>query len=313
MFIVKLQGGLGNQLFQYALGRKLALRQNMELRLDLSEYQTGSDLRPAGLESFSRKMTLYRLRVDAPQASAADILQMADRYNNRGSVARMVRLLRRWIAPRFRFPATHIREASYRFDPSVLSCGEGAYLDGFWQSYRYFEDIADVLREEFRPKDQAIELYAEDYVERLRRQGGALVALHIRRGDLAHATEIIGDDSLVYGRPVSTDYIERAMACFPVHSQFLVFSDTAKDVDWCRRHVRGQKVHFSEGHEDIVDLNIMSRCDHNIIANSTFSWWAAWQNRRPGRRVIAPSRWSTPGSPNQMPLDDLIPAQWELI
>ena len=313
MVIVHISGGLGNQMFQYAMGRQLALLRHADLKLDLSEYRSGNDRRAAGLEAFTRKVGLHSLRISAAEASPAEKARLADPHTRGTVFSRFALRSIRRILPGFLFPASHLREKHYRFDAGVTNGGGDVYVDGFWQSYRYFQGISDIIREEFRPADAGIEDYARKYVEKLKEPGGSVVGLHVRRGDLAHAHEILKKTSIVHGSPVSTDYISAAMAHFDESARFLVFSDSAADIDWCRKNVRSDRLYFSENHTDLVDMNIMSRCDHNIIANSTFSWWAAWLNQTPGRRVIAPGIWHSPGAPSAIPLDDLIPADWEIV
>lgn len=218
------------------------------------------------------------------------------------------------ILPNFGWPRTHFVEHCNRFDPELLKLDGNNYLEGFWQSPRYFADIELIIRSEFVPRDAAITKYARDYVARLRSDGaGPIVALHVRRGDLAHAHEVLKQSHKLHGPPVTTDYIREAMQRFSFPCRFLVFSDSAKDIGWCKQNIHAESLHFSEGHEEVQDFVIMSACDHQIVANSTYSWWAAWLNPNPTKRVIAPRRWSAPESHGQMVTDDLIPDSWELI
>ena len=147
----------------------------------------------------------------------------------------------------------------------------------------------------------------------LRPDGAPVVSLHVRRGDLAHAVEKLDDRGLVYGGPVGLEYINAAMRHFDATCHFLVFSDTVADIEWCRQHIHGPHVHYSSGHTDMEDFALMSACDHHIIANSTFSWWAAWLDPKPGKRVIAPRQWGFPDARFKMVPDDLIPPEWQLI
>jgi glycosyl transferase family 11 len=315
MVIAFICGGLGNQMFQYAMARRLARHRNVELKLDLSEYRAGADQRPAGLEEFRRQVGLYKLSVTAPAASAAEIAQYKDPYAGATTAARIVRRLRR-LKPGFLWPATHFKEKQYRFDPAALELPGDVYVDGFWQSEKYFSDVADAIRAEFAPKDAEIRQYARQYVEQLRaggEPGDKIISLHVRRGDLARAAEELNDARLVHAKPVSLDYISAAMARFGPECRFLVFSDSGRDIDWCKRNIPSSRLAFSEGHSDIQDMAIMSACDHHIIANSTFSWWAAWLDARPGTRVVAPKVWANPGAMLQMVPDDLVPDRWELL
>jgi hypothetical protein len=306
-----IHGGLGNQMFQYAMGRRLAHAHGVELKLDLTNYGGTTD-RPTELQAFTRKFRLDELCMIATPASKAEIARLKDRYGDSGSISRLVRRLRK-VRPNLFWPKTDVRESQYRFDPALLYPGGDAYLFGIWQSPKYFAGAEDVIRADFRPKDPAIAAYADDYVNRLRTLGGPVVSLHVRRGDMAYAIERLRRDDLVHGPPVGTDYLQSAMSRFGSECRFLVFSDSPPDIDWCRQNIRASRLHFSEGHSDIQDLSIMSACDHNIVANSTFSWWAAWLNQRPGRRVVSPKQWASDNSPRPMPTDDLIPDGWETI
>jgi hypothetical protein len=317
MVIAFLCGGLGNQMFQYAAGRRLAAVWQVELKLDLSAYRGGTDQRPAGLEAFGRRIRVFDLSITATEASPAEIARLRDRFNKPTTRDRIVRQLRR-IKPKLLWPASDVQERGYRFDPSVLDAPSDAFVHGFWQSEKYFADVAPLIRREFTPKDPAVIRYAQDYVSRLRETGGPIVSLHVRRGDLAAAHESLKKANIVHGKPISLDYIRAAVARFDAGHRFLVFSDSAKDIDWCRQNLRGNgiptdRLLFSDDHSDIQDMAIMSACDHHIIANSTFSWWAAWLNPHPETRVIAPSVWSPPGTPKAIVTDDLIPAGWEMI
>lgn len=317
MVIAFICGGLGNQMFQYAAARRLAHVQNGELKLELTAYQGGADQRPAGLEAFRRRVGIFDLCVTATEATPAEIARLKDPFTRPTTRDRIVRQLRRFNRDLLR-PTTDIRERGYRFNPAVLDLRGDIYLHGFWQSEKYFADVAPLIRQEFAAKDPAIGQYAEDYVRKLRQSGGPIVSVHVRRGDLAAAHEGLNKPQIVHGKPVSLEYIGSAIARFGADHRFLVFSDSSKDIDWCRQNLVGQgipadRLLFSEGHSDIQDMAIMSACDHHIIANSTFSWWAAWLDPNTNKRVIAPSVWSPPGTPNAIVTDDLIPPAWEML
>ena len=309
-------GGLGNQMFQYAAGRRLAARRGAALRLDLSDYRTGADDRGPAFAGYRRPVRLYELRVTAPAADDAQTTALADRYRTASTRDRLVRQLRKVVGRGFLWPASHVLERNFRFDPAVLNLTGDVYLQGFWQSWRYFADEADLIRAEFRPKDATIALDASAFVGHLRSLGGPVVSLHVRRGDLAHATETLRDPKLVYGPPVGLTYLAAAARRFGPDARFLVFSDSADDIAWCRANLPAAvpdptRLHYSDGCSDLADMARMSACDGHVIANSTFSWWAAWLADRPGKRVVAPRRWGHPTS--GMVTDDLIPPAWEQV
>jgi hypothetical protein len=317
MIISQLSGGLGNQMFQYAAGRRLAQRRDAAHKLDLRNFRSGSDIRPSGLEEFTRKLKIRELSITSGEASEAEIARLRDPYDARTLGGRIVRRIRR-VVPGFLYPASDVREKTYTFEPRILDLPDGAYLEGYWQSWKYFADIETLLRAEFAPKDPAIAAYTREYLDRLRAQGGAVVALHVRRGDLAKAHEVLKDAKSVHGAPTGVDYLYAAMKKFDTAARFLIFSDTPADIQWCRDNIKpdwigADRLHFSDGHSDIQDLSLMSACDHNIIANSTFSWWSAWLNANPSRRVISPRQWSVPGGHVKIVVDDLIPPSWEML
>jgi hypothetical protein len=309
MVITQITGGLGNQLFQYAMARRLAIRHNTDVLLDTSSYGPNGEERPVELAAFNRALGLCNFRIKARVAAPAEILQLRDNFYRATTRDRLVRQLRRaW--PRFLWNTSHVIERQYRFQPEALNWPDNVYLQGFWQSPLYFQDIAALIREEFKVIDDSLSSSAKAAVERLKAQHGEVVSLHVRRGDLAHAHENLGRNNITHGAPVTTEYITHAMARFEPDTCFFVFSDSPKDIEWCRQNVRAKNLEFSSAESDLWDLTAMTYCDHHIIANSTFSWWAAWLNPKSNKRVVAPGVWSSPFSGSKMLPDDLVPSDW---
>jgi hypothetical protein len=318
MIISFICGGLGNQMFQYAAGRRLAVHHRTKFKLDLREYRGGTDAVRRGLEQFTRPVRLFELSVSATAATDHEIFQLRDRFGSSSFRDRIVRNIGRRLKPNWLWPASHFQETRFVFDPAVMDLLDQTYLDGYWQSWKYFDDIVPVIRREFAIKDPTIAGFAKSYADDLRKAGDPIVAVHVRRGDLAHAAETLKSAAGVYGLPVGLPYLRAAMNRFGRGHRFLVFSDTAADIAWCRANlvfdeIPADRFAFSEGHTDLQDMALMSACDHNIIANSTFSWWSAYLNTTPGRRVVAPSVWSFTTGPKKMVPDTLIPPDWELI
>ncbi len=312
MIVAFLTGGLGNQLFQYAMARRLAVLRNTTLLLDTSGYESSGERRPAELSAFARRLSLNQFRISARIATHDESQRLKDEFLKSSTRDRLVRVIRRY-RPGFLWKASHIVERSYRFQADALSFPDEVYLQGYWQSEKYFADIAPLIRQELRPVDEPLQLSAKRAVEGLRDRYGQVVSLHVRRGDLAHAHETLGKRNITHGAPISYGYIERAMEQFGDDACFFVFSDSQKDIQWCQQNIRAKCIEFSTAESDVWDFLAMSCCDHNIIANSTFSWWAAWLNEQPGRRVIAPRTWSAPEAPTSMPIDDLIPESWTVL
>ena len=187
------------------------------------------------------------------------------------------------------------------------------YLHGFWQSPKYFEDIAPLIRQELQAADASILESAMAAVQKLKSRFSAVVSLHVRRGDMAYAHEKLGEKTMLHAVPLKMDYIARAMAEFEPETCFFVFSDTPKDIAWCRENIHVKNLEFSKAESDLWDFAAMTLCDHHIIANSTFSWWAVWLDTKPGRRVVAPKVWSLPDASLPMVIDDLLPPDWLVI
>ena len=155
-------------------------------------------------------------------------------------------------------------------------------LEGYYQSEKYFNSIKEVIKESFSFQEIIIKSTIEKNKEILSLTQPK-VSIHLRRGDYL---------KLPNHHPVLTlDYFERAKLKFPENSVYIVFSD---DIGWCKDNFPKGNYFFVEGQSDIEDLCLMSLCDHNCIANSTFSWWGAWLNPNPNKIVVAPKKWFGP-------------------
>ena len=203
-------------------------------------------------------------------------------------------------------------------------CQISTNIHGYFQSEKYFKDIEYIIRREFEIADPAKDKYTTEYIQNIRNKypNKQIVSLHIRRGDNVPSDGQVNINDKVLGsiRPdkenfhplLSDDYINTSRKMFD-NCVFLVFSDTDKDIEWCKENIGGDSLLFSEKHDDITDFSLMSKCDHNIIANSSFSWWAAWLNKNPDKVVVAPkSRWFGKSLAHHN-LDDLFPEEWKLL
>ena len=292
MIIVKLTGGIGNQMFQYAAARRMSYVNNTQLQIDLGWFNE------SGL-SANRKYELKVFNVIGKIATPSNILALKTRRQNPLS-RRLPNFLKKTV---FNTNQTHIIEKYFNFDPAILNVKDNIYLDGYWQSEKYFIDIEQIIRKEFTFKN--------DPTERNREASDAIVtaesvAVHIRRGDyvtLAQANAFHGLCPPEYYQLAVEEIAKQVNK--PV---FFVFSD---DIEWVRDNVKlDYKTIFidhnnpDQGYED---LRLMSLCKHQIIANSSFSWWGAWLNPSPNKIVIAPRIWFRKASQDTR---DLIPSTW---
>lgn len=292
MVITKLIGGLGNQMFQYATGRRLAHVLGAELKLDIT-----------GFDNYKRRAySLEYFNIQENLASAEDVATL--RTLKRGIVERV-------LAKVLHKRSTHIREKHFHFDPNILNLSDGVYLDGYWQSEMYFADIAQIIRDEFTVKAPQTGRNKE-----LAKQIGSCesVCLSIRRGEYVTDPRI----NKVHG-VLDLDYY---WACVQEltktvkNPHFFIFSD---ELEWARRNLRLSYDATFVGHNNNrpdqpnQDLSLMSQCKHHIIANSSFSWWGAWLNPRKDKMVFAPKQWFGKEQKASKRTDDLLPATWILL
>jgi hypothetical protein len=285
---MRLQGGLGNQLFQYAAGRRIAHNNDTTLKLDISWFEKESP----------RRYTLNHFNIIENIASSREIslLKMSD--NNPLNIAR-------GLAERLKpyYKRSTIREKFYQFDPRILDVGPDAYLDGYWQSEKYFKDISEIIRREFTFKHEPEKENACLARHILETES---VGIHIRRGDYAcnpTINQVHGLCSLgYYSRAIEklTDEISKP--------NFFVFSD---DPQWARENLElahpAMFVINNSNDKGYEDLRLLSLCKHHIIANSSFSWWGAWLSNNKDKMVFAPAKWFNSG---EFDTRDLIPASW---
>ncbi len=304
MIVVRIYEGLGNQLFQYAMGRAVAERHRTGLRVDASWFE--SDQGGATRGSAKRQYKLGAFHIEAPPASRRELAYCRGTSSTLSrAVDKVLRLGRRELAQQ-------VVENGMWYQPELADTGPNAYLVGFWQCERYFAPVAQVLRREFRLRETPDVAAARAQAAAWRADGGApLVAVHVRRGDLVPFMRD-GKEVKNHGPPTSAAFVRAAMRLYPAGSRFVVVTDPA-DRPWCERHVVGDDVVYYRGPTDLADFAMLQACDHNVIANSTFSWWAAWLNPNPAKRVVVPTPWFWPDGPAWRTSNDLVPEHWTVL
>lgn len=294
MIVVKLKGGLGNQMFQYAAARRLAMRHGTELMLDLSWLSNSP------VDATPRSFELGNFNITA---------KFAETVHVSGQTVSLKPFGKNWFSqllvkhPPQESTLKVLHESHFQFDVALLAAPDHVCLDGYWQSERYFLDEADAIRQDFtlkRKLDERNGLFAEA-INKVQ-----AVSVHVRRGDYVNNPSV----SSFHGT-CSTAYYRTAMEMvgqqFP-NPHFFVFSD---DIQWCREHINSSHqmtfVDSNNLENACMDLQLMSLCRHHVIANSSFSWWGAWLNPRPDKLVIAPMRWF---NDSMIDTSDLTPASW---
>ena len=276
MIYSRLHGRLGNQMFQYAAGAALAHRVGVPLALDW---------RRADAKGEGRLTDIFDLPVAKPE-------RMPPGQDARPLAYAAWRLLGR--RPKFR------REKGLGYNPAFETWRDESYLHGYWQSQRYFENIRVHLHKVFTVVPPMSSANAEMAA---RIASIPSVALHVRRGDYVALGATAACDQAYYDRALAavTNGLDQPPTVF-------VFSD---DPTWARDNleVPFEKVIVDLNGPDTAyeDMRLMSLCQHNIIANSTFSWWSAWLNTTPGKRVVAPTRWVLNADQHN---PDILPEDW---
>ena len=281
MVIVQLTGGLGNQLFQYAAAKALAIRNNAAVKLDISGFETD------GLRNFE----LDRFSISASIASETEISRLK-------ATTSFSRLIERWKPfPNRRF----YKEPFFHFDPDFFRLRSPVYIKGYFQSEKYFKQIEPVLRREiilknaFRPEVRQMAVKLKEHQS---------VAIHIRRGDYTKSAvnSYHGLLPLSYYREAIETIRSRVY-----EPKLYLFSDAPEMVKEALNLEEVQIISGTITNDHFEDLYLMSQCRHTIIANSSFSWWSAWLNDYEEKIVIAPTAWFNEGPRDTQ---DIIPERW---
>jgi hypothetical protein len=292
MIIANIIGGLGNQMFQYACGRALSLRNCTPLQLATDQFDQ------YGRHNGAELLKVFDINVTVAKA---DELALFMGIRSNPKVRRLLgHSLFSWM-----IGGNWCSEPHFDYWPGIQQVRHPVYLQGYWQSEMYFSEVADVIRQDFTFRG---ELDALDLSVRKRMASGPCASLHVRRGDY-----LKGKFKRFYASCSVGYYVDAVRLLrdrFPGIRLF-AFSD---EPDWVARHLAPEIgsieiVSHNSGVRSANDMRLMSLADHHVIANSSFSWWAAWLNPRKEKLVIAPKTWFADG--RQTPT--LLPSSWVTI
>lgn len=285
MIIVKLMGGLGNQMFQYAFGRNLALKHNTRLILDINWYNDPNN-------SLYRSYALGVFNIPEKFASTRQIT----RYTSANSLIHF-KFIRQF------FPSVRvIKEPHFHFSEDTLNSPDNSYLVGYWQCAKYFSDIRYILLRDFSFKnkpDKSNQIWLELI------SNSTSVSMHIRRSDYVN-----NPTTNKFHGTCNLEYYKKA--CMVIEEKFkspeyFIFSD---DIEWVKANTSfTNPCHFIDHNTSrpSEDLRLMIQCKHHIIANSSFSWWGAWLAENEDKMVIAPEKWILTTLHSAK---DVIPSSW---
>ena len=281
MIIIKIIGGLGNQMFQYSFYRSL---QNNGINV----YADLSDFKEYPLHNGYELERVFNLKLKIPNNIILNLFKPNQRNWIFRKLKRILNLKK----------AYRIEENEFRFDASFLS-NTNQYYCGYWQNEGYFRQIANQIKQDFKfPEIEGIKnkTALQQIID------AESVAIHVRRGDYLKDPLLGGICNLDYYEQAILNMISKIR-----YAHFFVFSD---DIAWCIQNLNLPNVTYvdwNKGNKSYIDMQLMSNCKHNIISNSSFSWWGAWLNNNSNKVVIAPKKWVNNLSSSDI---DICPKSW---
>ena len=277
MKVVKVIGGLGNQMFQYAfyLQQKL-YPENIPTLLDIKAFQKYKLHNGYEIENIFKN-------ADNNYATDKDLKKLFGIYYYFGKLSNK--------------SSKYIKQKNFGYDNKYLEMTSG-YFNGYWQSEKFFKNIENDLRSHFGFSD--IDNKNRELYQQIKDKN--TISIHVRRGDYINHP--------VHGGICDLDYYNKAINyCLNNINEchFVMFSN---DIEWCKANLNIDNVSYvdwNNNNSSYRDMQLMSLCKNNIIANSSFSWWGAWLNENPNKTVIAPNKWFNDDSINQK---DICPSKW---
>lgn len=283
MIIVKIIGGLGNQMFQYAFGKFIEKKYHQELLYDLNDftfYKTNPFL-------------LDKLIVNIPKVSSKDLSEYLSSYNS--SLFGLFKS-KKWKI---------FTENNFHGQDIPISKYSGFYFDGYWQKEIYLSDIREDLLKEFLIKEE-LNNSNKEMLAQIKRDNS--ISLHVRRGDFVTDKKTL----LIHG-VCSVEYYNKAVSYLEDKLKDPVFYVFSNDYNWAKDNIKFKSkvvyVDINDSKQGYLDMNLMKHCKNNIVANSSFSWWGAWLNENPNKIVISPKKWYA-SSRMQKRSKYLIPNSW---
>lgn len=292
MLIIRLMGGLGNQMFQYAFAQAYAIKNNCNILIDLSWFEenknyTGPvDKRVYELGCFSIK----------PNFATDEEVKKCINKRKKHLPSFMCKMLKceKYTDNIFRDKHACV------FQEELLKLKNDAYFEGYFQSEKYFTEYRDEIISSFT-LNRPLNKENMELIEKIKSTNA--VSIHVRRGDYVKLQDFHGLCSLEYYKK-AIDYIASKIE----NPHFYLFSD---DIQWTKENLTINYpytvVNINDAGSGFFDMELMKNCKYNIIANSSFSWWGAWLNQNPDKIVIAPKRWF---ANDNMRDNDIIPERW---
>lgn len=289
MKIIKFYGGLGNQLFQYAM--LVAVREHYgdETLMDTSVYAS------YGLHNGLEITRIFNITA---QEATKEQIQKVSRFTTNYKLSRIFH----YLLPAKR---TEFKEHTFgRYYPEVLQMQGDCLFDGYWQHHEYFTNCRESILKEFSLREPLDIINQDRYVAYS--TSSKYVSIHVRRGDFLNSKLYRG----LCGKEYYVAAIKKTIEIVGEDTYFVFFSN---DIPWCKENLASLVknghctfVTHNTGADSYKDMILMSACRVNIIANSSFSWWGAYLNQRNDKVVIAPKKWINKDMPNPIQMQEWI-------
>lgn len=288
MFVFQFMGGLGNQMFQYAAARALSIKRGIPFKIDFDDPY----------KFVKRQLCLSAFNLEVKQASWLELYKCKPKRR----IEKRLWLL----AGKDPLCRLYKEPGDYIFDPGFFQCPDGSYISGFWQTEKYFQDIEDTIRSDFK---FVIEPSGENKIWLEKINSCMAVSVHVRRGDVIS----VAKTNKLYG-VITAEFYKKAISKMTESYKDTVFFFFSDDIEWVKENIKTTyPAYYVDANDDAhnyEDLRLMSSCKHHIIANSSFSWWGAWLNPDKQKKVIGPAKWM---STRIIADTDHIPASWTLL
>lgn len=287
MKIVKIKGGLGNQMFQYSFAKLIEKRTGDQVKIDFSAYQnTGKALRAPYLKRFS--LTLD----EAENSDLKNLLLFKHKGNPFSLPYKASVFAEKTLNSKYAF------EEGLNYKDVTIYKGKN-YFDGYWQSWKYIQEVNGEIQKDFVPQ-KPLSDKTLSFIAKIQNENS--VFMGVRRGDYLKHQKTYGS--------FSSNYYKKAMAHITSKTESPIFYIFSDDIDWCKVNLDlgDFKVVYREAADqtdDFEELIAMTNFKHAIIVNSTFHWWAAWLIKNPAKIICRPNKWFFDNTPI-----DIIPPDW---
>lgn len=284
MIIGQIIGGLGNQMFQYAFYEYLSMMKNNQLKLDLSLFN--------GYKLHNGYELQRVFNIEEAIATEEEINQLKSKYSL------LFKIENKLLSKNFIFGRSHFKENNFKINQKILNeTVRSFYVEGYFQTGKYIQELqANLFQFNTELNEKEKELFEDNNI----------VSIHIRGGDYLNNKK----DKILFGDICTNSYYLKAIDYIKAHVKnptFLIFTNDIEYSNQLLKNEDFQIVDWNQGKNSFRDMYLMSKCKHNIIANSSFSWWGAWLNSNRSKIVISPKKWFNDNNINQI---DIVPKDW---